>query len=395
MSVNRAIAEPTHGVQGQINRLISAKQSLKTAIANKGVTVPDSVKMDGLSTYVDSIETSGGGFPNGSKWDKVAATNKFSNRKYMSYANGLFVRCCSDGGLWWSTDGETWTSSNITKGANSPVMYQNGVWITSVNSRGLWYSSDGKTWTQSNITSGHILYGYDAMAYGAGKFLIILYNPPEKPASHLYTSTDGKSWDLIELYDEMPIGYSVFYSDGKWVHIANDYSAFTSTDLTTWTRVSSWSTYKHIRYISKVKDVYLFASDSSSGIWYSTDLQTFTQSNLTSEGYVHAVEFKGRAVISSNNSTGVYYSNDGRVWNVSSITDFSGNPVSSDCGRIILCASSFETVKIYYSSDGTTWHAAEISGVNTQILACLFANGKWYGEDKAGNIFQSIAWTED
>ena len=55
MSVNRAIAEPTHGVQGQINRLISAKQSLKTAITNKGITVPDSVKMDGLYAYVNSI----------------------------------------------------------------------------------------------------------------------------------------------------------------------------------------------------------------------------------------------------------------------------------------------------------------------------------------------------
>ena len=57
----RAKPEPTapasEGViQAQIDRLVGAKDSLKTSIANKGVTVPDSVKMDGLSTYVDSIE---------------------------------------------------------------------------------------------------------------------------------------------------------------------------------------------------------------------------------------------------------------------------------------------------------------------------------------------------
>lgn len=394
MSVKRAIAEPTLGVQGQINRLISAKQSLKTAITNKGVTVPDSVKMDGLSTYVDSIETSGGGFPNGSKWDKVATTNQFANKKYMSYANGLFVRCCGSG-IWWSTDGETWTLSNITKDAQCPAMYRNGVWVTSLYSRGLWYSSDGKTWTQSNITSGYILDGYDAMTYGAGKFLIMLYNTSEVPVKKLYSSTDGKLWTLVDTTGILTSGYSVFYGDGKWLHVGSNRSVYTSTDLTTWTKSSNFPAYTNIRYISKVKDVYIFASDNNGGVWYSTDLQIFTQSNLTSEGYFYAIEFKDRAVISSNNSTGVYYSTDGRVWNASSITDFSGNPVASDCGRIILLSSPYETEKIHYSSDGITWIAGEISGVNTQILACLFANGKWYGEDKAGNIFRSIAWTED
>lgn len=44
-------------LQAQIDRLVGAKDSLKTSIANKGVTVPDSVKMDGLAALVDSIDT--------------------------------------------------------------------------------------------------------------------------------------------------------------------------------------------------------------------------------------------------------------------------------------------------------------------------------------------------
>ena len=44
------------GVQTQLDRLVGAKDSLKTSISKKGVSVPASVKMDRLSTYVDNIK---------------------------------------------------------------------------------------------------------------------------------------------------------------------------------------------------------------------------------------------------------------------------------------------------------------------------------------------------
>lgn len=44
------------GVQTQLDRLVGAKDSLKTSISKKGVSVPASVKMDGLSAYVDNIK---------------------------------------------------------------------------------------------------------------------------------------------------------------------------------------------------------------------------------------------------------------------------------------------------------------------------------------------------
>lgn len=46
-------------VQSEINRLQTAKADLKTAIENKGVTVPSSTKLDGYADLVDNI--SGGG----------------------------------------------------------------------------------------------------------------------------------------------------------------------------------------------------------------------------------------------------------------------------------------------------------------------------------------------
>lgn len=46
-------------VQSEINRLQTAKADLKSAIENKGVTVPSSTKLDGYADLVDSIEAGG------------------------------------------------------------------------------------------------------------------------------------------------------------------------------------------------------------------------------------------------------------------------------------------------------------------------------------------------
>lgn len=46
-------------ITSEINRLQTAKADLKTAIENKGVTVPSNTKIDGYADLVDSIETGG------------------------------------------------------------------------------------------------------------------------------------------------------------------------------------------------------------------------------------------------------------------------------------------------------------------------------------------------
>ena len=48
-------------IVSEISRLQIAKADLKTAIEGKGVTVPNSTKLDGYADLVDSIETGGGG----------------------------------------------------------------------------------------------------------------------------------------------------------------------------------------------------------------------------------------------------------------------------------------------------------------------------------------------
>ena len=63
-------------ISDEIARLQQAKADLKTAIENKGVTVPSSTKLDGYADLVDSIETGGGGVS-----DNIWYYNSF-NAKY-------------------------------------------------------------------------------------------------------------------------------------------------------------------------------------------------------------------------------------------------------------------------------------------------------------------------
>lgn len=44
-------------VQTEVTRLSSSKSAIKTSLANKGVTVPISERLDAYSTYIDSLPT--------------------------------------------------------------------------------------------------------------------------------------------------------------------------------------------------------------------------------------------------------------------------------------------------------------------------------------------------
>ena len=49
-------------IQTELTRITNAKAAIKTAIAGKGVTVPDGTMLDGMASLIESIEAGGGGF---------------------------------------------------------------------------------------------------------------------------------------------------------------------------------------------------------------------------------------------------------------------------------------------------------------------------------------------
>ena len=48
-------------IQTELTRITNAKTAIKTAIASKGVTVPDGTLLDGMAALIESIEAGGSG----------------------------------------------------------------------------------------------------------------------------------------------------------------------------------------------------------------------------------------------------------------------------------------------------------------------------------------------
>lgn len=79
-------------ISDEIARLQQAKADLKTAIENKGVTVPSSTKLDGYADLVDSIETGGGGSSSSDGWAYYYAPSCYVDSmlqvyKYITISN--------------------------------------------------------------------------------------------------------------------------------------------------------------------------------------------------------------------------------------------------------------------------------------------------------------------
>ena len=198
-------------VQQQIDRIEAAKEAIATAITGKGVTVPSGTKLDGMAGLIDDIEAgggSGGGFPNGTEWT-LGEAPEFGYNK-VTYGDGLWVAGShteNKHGLWYSSDGKTWTQSNITSNAYSVIVRANGLWVSTNSSYnpGLLYSSDGKTWTQSNETSGR----FNSVANANGIWVAGGYN------IGLLYSFDGKTWTQSNVTSG--VFNSVANANGIWV----------------------------------------------------------------------------------------------------------------------------------------------------------------------------------
>ena len=90
-------------IKTEITRLQNAKASIKTAIEGKGVTVPDSAKLDGMAALIDSISSGGGS----------------SSETWMLNLSGVLTSTFT--GISFVSNGETFSS--ITKGGKGPMKF--------------------------------------------------------------------------------------------------------------------------------------------------------------------------------------------------------------------------------------------------------------------------------
>lgn len=89
---------------------------------------------------------------NGSTWTASAQQAISFNR--IQFFNNLWLASTS-GGIYYSTDLETWNVSSLSSGSVTDIYYLNGYYIASPSGAGIYYSTNGMTWTQNTyVTSG-------------------------------------------------------------------------------------------------------------------------------------------------------------------------------------------------------------------------------------------------
>ena len=349
---------------------------LNKVIVNKPSTlIPDNIKKDiNIGGVVGTLENSGGGFPNGTKWTQSNITSEVIN--VVANANGLWIAGGNNSGLRYSIDGKAWSQSNIaSKYGNSfsTLYHANGLWVTG-GKKGLYYSVDGKTWTQSNIGNSD----FKLVTNANGLWVAGGYSD-----KGLYYSVNGKTWTQSNITN-IGIG-SIYNANNLWVAgSADNYGSkglYYSTDGKTWTQ-SNIKSYG-FSSILNANGLWVAGGDNTKGFYYSVDGKTWTQSNITNIGVKSIYNANGLWAAGSNK--GLYYSTDGKTWTQSNITDLYGYSVYNANGLWVAGGDK----GLYYSVDGKTWTQSNIiSGYSYSVYN---GNGIWVVGSNEG-LYYSVSW---
>ena len=306
----------------------SSLQNIANAIREKNGKT-DKYKPSEMSAAISEISK---GFPNGMEWTKSNIVNDNFNAIY--YANNLRV-AGSNNGLYYSTDGKTWTQSNITNLIYT-VYYANDTWFAGGNNI-LCYSTDGQVWTRNSLD------------IPGGDFITILY------VNGLWIASDE-------------LGRRVFCSENKYSK-----ECFIINYVETY--------FEAIYYANKL---YVGGSNKN-GLYYSTNGKEWIRSNITSGNFNSICYANGLWVTSGSN--GLYYSTDGKNWTQSNIINYFRSVYYAN-GIWVACSD----LGLYYSINGKFWIQSSI--VNGYFNTVYNANGIWVvGSDEG--LYYSVTWEPD
>ncbi len=324
------------------------------------------LQTDGLNAV-----TSISGLPRGLTYDPASRTISGKPLQVGSF-NALLVATDSYGGGQWSLPLRVRNGSlTTTYSALVLGLAWNGTTYVAVGDTSTGYinvSTDGVNWSLSlQNTSSLPLAGLNAIAWGAGKFVVV------GNTGTLLTSADGSQWQRVTLGTTANLR-SVTYGGGRWVAVGASGVAVTSTDAATWQVIATGATatFNGIGYDGSA----FFAVGDSGTIRKSTDGSTWSTVTSGTTRTLYALAYgAGRYVVGTTNGD-VLVSTNGAAWSLQSL-GYTSN--ASSAVRSLIYKTGYGFALNFYdnttssnrflrSTDGLSWTASAGYAGNAQSL---------------------------
>ena len=300
----------------------------------------------------------------------------------LCYDDGLWVAGEANGasGLWYSTDGKTWTQSNLTDVMINSICHADGLWMACGSNNTVVYSIDGKTWVENNPTILNT--NYYAVYHKNGIWILA-------SASGLLYSTNGLSWTKSNITSGF--FYSICYGNGVFV-AAGINGVYSSTNGMAWSLKSSVNS----REVYYANGIFILGT-ASAGIYYSLNGTSWTQSDITSDAFGNTeyktLYYANGLFIAASKTSGIYYSADGKHWIQSNITSGESRcPMFGGTRWLVtngskLVKSIVKNASVFYSEDTCKTNSPTrltFSSTTTKptsnpvLLRCLDDPHVWY-----------------
>lgn len=155
----------------------------------------------------------------------------------VAYGNGMWVAVGLDGSdtnnikglVLTSTDGATWTKSNVGTQSLNNVIYAGDKWVIIGDNRSTFTSNDGSTWTAQTLPSdpNNNVVNLSGISYGNSKYVIA------GNFGNIYHSSDAITWTNTKPASDDFLG--VAYGNSIFVAVGANGIAYSSPDGATWT----------------------------------------------------------------------------------------------------------------------------------------------------------------
>ena len=194
-----------------------------------------------------------------------------------------------------------------------------------------------------------------------------------------FSNDDGLTWTKSST-----LGFTssrdATYGNGTFIIVGDYRPIYSSTDMNTWINRGNSKRWNTCAYGN---NIYVCGTHADSGIQYSSDLNTFTSSNISSSmTSCRKIIFGNNEFVAIVNQV-LYKSTNGSYWTkVKTIPGSSSEALCYGGGYYIICSNE----SILVSNNLSTWYE-HMGGRNW--IACAYGNNKWIIINNNGEVYES------